>query len=255
MYWWFGDFLSSGDPSSLLSPQLRRGPGLAFLWPLELLPPHPFLKPRCIAGHFPPVSWFNIISKDKYIQHCAFKYLKCTLYQGLNNRETEQQSSLRARLWNDGSIGMTAAKRISHLALSPTRDVILCWLANQSGSQFPHSWKEHDSTSSAAYRIGLLWKSNGIITHVKNCKPFKHQKVVILIVINSHSLWETESLCERHDHMLSHARFGAHIHCRRNIQIKILNSRVNCVMPESNIFIFFARLQPRKSPLRQCYFL
>ena len=72
------------------------------------------------------------------------------------------------------------------------------------------------------------------------CKPFKHQQAVIFIVINSDSLQETGSLCERYYHMLSHARLGALIHCKKNIQIKILNSRVNCAVSESNIFISVA---------------
>lgn len=100
----------------------------------------------------------------------------------------------------------------------------------------PHLWKEHNHIPCTAYRIGLLWKSNGI-THVKElCKPLKHQKVVIFIVINSHSQWETEILCERRYHMLSHSRFGALVHCKRNIQIKILNSRLNCALNPRCLF-------------------
>ena len=75
------------------------------------------------------------------------------------------------------------------------------------------------------------------MTHVKELCKQLYQQAVIFIVINSDSLRETGSLCERCYHMLSHARLGALIHYKRNIQIKILNSRVNYAVSESNIFI------------------
>lgn len=88
----------------------------------------------------------------------------------------------------------------------------------------------------------LLWNSQEMI-HVKQLWKLLKQQETVFIVINFHSQWETEVLCERHYHMFPHTGFGSLFVARGTVKLKCWIQ-----LSESNIFISVMWVKFRLSP-------